>query len=111
MQKITFTNAERLSNPFPVHASAGTLPELPVNAGAEFVPAGVKAAVPFVPVAVSVWVCVARADPVKICAATVLEEPVNVGAACVGTPAGHATVPAGVKAAVPFVPVAVRVCV
>jgi hypothetical protein len=56
--------------------------------------------VPLVPVAVSVWVCVPNALPVNVSAGMV-------EVALVGTPAGHATVPAGVKAAVPFVPAGV----
>lgn len=42
--------------------------------------------------------------PENVSAGTVLLEPLKVG-----TPAGHAIVPAGVNAAVPLVPVAVRV--
>lgn len=60
--------------------------------------------VPFVPVAVRVCVCVPSADPVKVSAGMV-------EVAFVGTPTGHAFVPAGVNAAVPFVPVAVSVWV
>lgn len=46
-----------------------------MNAGVEFVPTGVKLAVEFVPVAVTVCVCVAIADPVKASAGTVKELP------------------------------------
>src|SRR5437763_8294591 len=52
----------------------------PVKAGALTVPAGV-----------SVCVCVPSAAPVKVCAPTVLEDPVNAG-----TPAGQAIVPVAV---------------
>lgn len=62
---------------------------------------------PLVPVAVIVCVCVARADPVNVWAGTVPADPLKVGAGCVGTPAGQAIVPAGVKAAVLFVPAGV----
>ena len=65
------------SNAFPVNACAGTVPLVPVKAGAEFVPAGVKLTAPFVPagvndavlfvpVGVTVCVCPARADPVNV---------------------------------------------
>ena len=47
------------------------------------------------------------ADPVKDSAGTVPADPVNVGAAWVGTLAGQATVPAGVNNAVLFVPAGV----
>lgn len=74
-----------------MNTGVATLPvsvdALPVNVGAELVPAGVKLAVPFVPAGVKLTVLL------------------------VGTPAGHATVPAGVNAAVPLVPVAVVVWV
>ena len=60
----------------PVKVSAGTVPELPENVGVLFVPdgvmdvvtvpIGVKLTVPFVPVAVTVWVCVPIALPVKV---------------------------------------------
>ncbi len=67
----------------------------PVNAGAEFVPDGVK-----------VWLCVPRADPVKVCAGTVPPDPLKDG-----TPTGQAIVPAGVKDAVLFVPAGVKAAV
>jgi hypothetical protein len=70
-QKITFTNADRLSTEFRVP---------------------VTLEVPLVPVAVRVWVWVARAEPVKVSAGTVPAPPVNMGAA---------TVPAGVMDATP----------
>ena len=60
----------------PVNTSAGTLPGVPVNAGAEFVPDGVKLTVLLVPAGVKVTV------------------------PFVGTPAGHATVPAAVSVCV-----------
>jgi hypothetical protein len=47
-QKITFTNAERLSNGVPLNTSAGIVPADPENVGDEFVPAGVKLTVEFV---------------------------------------------------------------
>jgi hypothetical protein len=65
-----------LSKLFPVQVSAETVPAFPVNAGAEFVPAGVKLTVPFVPAGVKLAV------------------------AFVGTPAGQATVPAAVSVCV-----------
>jgi len=66
----------RLSKLLPVHVSAGMVPALPVNAGAEFVPEGVKLAVAFVPAGVKLAV------------------------AFVGTPAGQATVPEAVSVCV-----------
>ena len=74
---MTRTNAERLSD------------ELPVNAGAATVPAGVNELVPLVPAAVSVWVCPDIADPANTGC-------VKVPAPIVGGFAGHATVPSGV---------------
>lgn len=77
---------------------------LPVNVGAEFVPAGVPALVAEV-----TWFDV----PVKVSAGTVPAVPEKVGtptgqeSAAVGTPAGHAIVPDGVKLAVEFVPAGV----
>ena len=86
-------NALRLSMLFPVHVSDGTVPCVPVKAGAELVP-----------VAVSVCVCVPSADPVNAGTpkghATV-PEGVKFTVALVGTPAGHAIVPAGVMEETP----------
>lgn len=105
---------------------------MPVKVGCDTLPvnvAGVPEKVGAVtePAAVIVWLCVPSADPlnvgiefeplgVTVCVCVPSALPENVGwvntpAAIVGTPAGHATVPAGVKAAVPFVPVAVNVWV
>ena len=103
-----------------------------MNVGTEFVPLGVKLAVPFVPVAVRVCVCVANAEPVKTSAGTVPALPVKVSAGTVNELPGDeppivlnapllvpallpetvATlavplVPAGVNETVPFVPAGV----
>ena len=82
LQKITLTNALRLSNCVPVKVGAAT------------VPAGVP------PLTASLdplmeWLWFPMAEPVNVWAPTVLLEPDSVG-----TPAGHA-----------IVPVAVTVCV
>lgn len=63
-----------------------------MNTGAEFVPAGVNATVPFVPVAVTVCVCAPSADPVNVSAPTVVADPVKVSAGTVrfGAVALHA---------------------
>ena len=99
---------------------------VPVTADVAFVPVGVTVEVPIVtvPVGVTVWVCVPIADPVKVgwvkAPAAIVGTPagheiapsVNAPALATGTllaPVGHATVPAGVKAAVELVPVAVSV--
>ncbi len=93
---MTLINALRLSKLDPVKPGAELLPVgvagVPVKAGAEFVPPGVS---------VCEWV--PSAEPVKVCAGTVPPEPLKAG-----TPAGHAFVPAGVKAAVPLVPAGVN---
>jgi hypothetical protein len=74
-QKITLVKLGLGSTAFPVKVGCETVPVrvacVPVNAGAEFVPAGVKLAVPFVPTGVKVCVCVAMLEPVKVSAGTV----------------------------------------
>ncbi len=110
----------------PVNVSAGTINELPGDTPpmVENAPALVPAllpvtvatvTVPFVPAGVPAETALVVAElPVKVSAGTVPAEPVKVSAgtvpalpANVGTPTGHATVPEGVKAAVPFVPAGV----
>jgi hypothetical protein len=98
-QKITFTNADRLSAPVPVNVGAATEPvrvaEFPVKLGVDAanVPAGTTPCV-----------------PVKV-AAELVPVGVKLVVPLVGGLAGHAIVPAGVNAAVEFVPVAVVVWV
>jgi hypothetical protein len=126
-QKITFTYAGRLSNPLsvpvtlevpfvPVAVSVCVCPDSaePVNAGTEFEPAGVKAAVELVPVGVKEAEAAVGTPPgheidpagVKF-TVPLVPAGVKLAVELVGTPAGQATVPAGVKAAVAFVPAGV----
>lgn len=137
-QKITRAKAERLSNDAPVKVWAATVPLEPVNvcagtvplepenagtpAGHAIVPAGVPAlTLLFVPVAVVVGetplpavLLVTRSGeaavadaltalPVNVCVCVPRAVPANVG-----TPAGQATVPEGVKLTVAFVPDGVK---
>jgi hypothetical protein len=112
----------------PVKVSAGTVPAPPVKvgtpAGQATVPAGVPALIAaFVPVAVTCGATPVEVFPVTSLGAAVVADavaalPVNV-CVCVaralpenvGTPAGQAIVPLGVKLAVPFVPAGVKLAV
>lgn len=110
-QKITFTNAGRKSAP------------VPLNVGAEFVPAGVKLAVPFV--GTLAGHATVPAGVPALTAEVVSDDPVNVSAGTVKLDPGEdppivlnapelvpALLPLTVATlAVPFVPVGVTVCV